>query len=82
MPKVDGFEATRRVKEIENNTIPASVIIALTASAEASVRRRCLTSGMDDFIAKPVSKNMLERVFIKWCRSRGLGSTFSKVVNE
>ena len=53
MPEVDGFEATRMIREL----CPAAVqptIIALTAYILPNSKERCLEAGMNDFIAKPV----------------------------
>lgn len=64
MPRLDGFEATRRIRAWESGTRegegdgdPARSslpIIALTAGAFAEDRQRCLACGMDDFLTKPV----------------------------
>lgn len=61
MPIMDGFEATRRIREAEtsNNRVP---IIAMTAHAMKGDRQRCILAGMDDYIAKPVKAAVLERV--------------------
>lgn len=52
MPEMDGFEATRLIKEMEFDEPPK--IIALTASAMEQDIRKCLDSGMDDFLSKPL----------------------------
>ncbi|OFX86769.1 MAG: hypothetical protein A2W99_06815 [Bacteroidetes bacterium GWF2_33_16] len=49
MPKMNGYEATKRIKEL-NPTIP---VIALTAYAHYQGKADCLTAGCDEFIAKP-----------------------------
>jgi CheY-like chemotaxis protein len=51
MPVMDGCEATRQIREKLRLRIP---IVAMTAGAFDSDRQRCLTAGMDDFLAKPI----------------------------
>jgi two-component system sensor histidine kinase/response regulator len=60
MPVLDGFEATRRIREWEQESGQAPVhIIALTANALSSDRDRCLQVGMDDYVSKPVKPEVL-----------------------
>jgi CheY-like chemotaxis protein len=60
MPVIDGFEATRRIREWERTTGTAPVhIIALTANALSTDRDRCLQVGMDDYVSKPVKPEVL-----------------------
>lgn len=54
MPKVDGFEATRRIKA--NTNIKTPVIIATTASAFEDERKKVISAGCDDFIRKPIQE--------------------------
>ncbi len=67
MPVMDGFEATRVIREKEAEAKgPAMPIIALTASAMQADRERCLQAGMSDFIAKPVQPKELAEVLARW----------------
>jgi two-component system, sensor histidine kinase and response regulator len=63
MPEMDGFEATRRIRGLEQTHTP---IVALTAGALDGDRERCLASGMDDFLAKPLRLEDLERVLARF----------------
>ena len=63
MPVMDGFEATKQIREIENNSnSPKHIhIIALTANAMKGDRERFLAAGMDDYLTKPVKKDALAK---------------------
>jgi CheY-like chemotaxis protein/HPt (histidine-containing phosphotransfer) domain-containing protein/anti-sigma regulatory factor (Ser/Thr protein kinase) len=63
MPLMDGFEATRQIRLSIRPDVP---IIALTASAMASDRGRCLRAGMNDYLAKPVELHGLADMLVKW----------------
>ena len=67
MPVLDGYQATTRIREWEATTgRQACPIVALTADAFAEDREKCLSVGMDDFIAKPVSVRTLVTVLAKF----------------
>ena len=64
MPRLDGLEATGRIREsAAGRKLP---IIAMTANAFAEDRARCLAAGMDDFIAKPIEPETLFGTCVKW----------------
>lgn len=71
MPKVDGFEATRRLRawEAAEGRTPVSVV-ALTASAMEKDEEKCREAGMDLFVAKPVNMDMLRAVLEQYCKHR------------
>ncbi|MDR6991747.1 ATP-binding protein [Luteimonas sp. 3794] len=68
MPVMDGYTATRRWREHEASERSARrlPIIAMTANAMAGDRQKCLDAGMDDYLAKPVTRSELERALYRW----------------
>lgn len=64
MPIMDGYEATKRIREFEaQKNMPRIPIVALTAHALDEVRTRCMESGMDSFLTKPINTEQLNRTF-------------------
>jgi two-component system, sensor histidine kinase and response regulator len=61
MPEMDGFEATRRIREQEKSSGGHVPIVAMTAYAMSGDRERCLAAGMDGYLSKPVSLAALEK---------------------
>lgn len=71
MPEMDGFEATRRIRLEDSGVLNSHVpIVAMTASAMSDDRNRCLQSGMNDFIAKPVHIQELQKMLAAWLREK------------
>jgi len=65
MPEVDGLEASRRIRE-NAETYRNPVIIALTAHAMDSDRKKCLDAGMDVFLTKPITLSKIVDVLREW----------------
>ena len=68
MPVLDGYSATRRWRELEQERKASRrmPIVAMTANAMAGDRQKCLDAGMDDYLAKPVTKIELEQCIARW----------------
>jgi signal transduction histidine kinase/CheY-like chemotaxis protein len=67
MPEMDGFQATRQIRETEQrNNMAPTPIVALTANAYDSDRNNCLAAGMSDFLGKPFNFQQLEAMLRKW----------------
>ncbi len=67
MPGVDGFEATRAIREYEKarDVTQPLPIVALTAGALRDNKDKCLKAGMDDFLVKPIDNVQLREVLVK-----------------
>jgi CheY-like chemotaxis protein len=68
MPIMDGFEASRQIRKLDQRQ---PVIIAVTANALLGERERCLEAGMDDYLSKPFQAEQLVAVVRKWAKERG-----------
>jgi signal transduction histidine kinase/CheY-like chemotaxis protein len=68
MPVMDGYEATQKIRKIEQerNTEHPVTILALTANAGEEDRKKCLDSGMNDFISKPIKREIVDSLLRKW----------------
>ena len=65
MPEMNGYEATAQIR-LREGAGPRVPIIALTAEAVGGYRERCVESGMDDVITKPVTLQDLDRALFRW----------------
>ncbi len=67
MPEMDGYEATRAIREGEKTSGRHQTIIAMTANAMSGDREHCLAAGMDDYISKPIKIVELKQKIDQWC---------------
>lgn len=68
LPIIDGYEATRRIRQLPQGA--AMPIIALTANALQGDRERCLSAGMNDYLAKPFKRTDLQQILQRWLPSQ------------
>jgi PAS domain S-box-containing protein len=75
MPRLDGWGATRQIREQEaqQGSTKHTPIIALTANAMQGEREHCIQAGMDDYLAKPFKREQLREIIARW----GVASTTS-----
>ncbi|MBL0163841.1 MAG: response regulator [Xanthomonadales bacterium] len=67
MPIMDGYTATRKRREDEvARGLPRMPIIAMTANAMVGDREKCLAAGMDDYLTKPLNRQLLQKTLVTW----------------
>ncbi len=69
MPEMDGYEATRNIRSLNLDNQP--IIIALTASAIKGEREKCLSIGMDEYLTKPVQKELIAKMLEDFLNTNG-----------
>jgi signal transduction histidine kinase/DNA-binding response OmpR family regulator len=67
MPEMDGLEATRQIRQKGFTDVP---IVAMTANAMVGDREKCIKSGMDDYITKPIKREVVFKILEKWLYTR------------
>ena len=67
MPEMDGYEATRQIRKLGFTDIP---ILAMTANAMKGDRELCLEAGMNDYITKPIKRDIVFDMLDKWLSSK------------
>ncbi|ELU36745.1 sensor histidine kinase/response regulator, putative [Rhizoctonia solani AG-1 IA] len=66
MPEMDGYEATMCIRQLESVEVRSIPIIAMTASAIRGDKEKCLKVGMSDYLSKPVKRQALEAMLVRW----------------
>lgn len=66
MPSMDGWEASRRIREYETSIGRYTPIVAVSAWSAADTRDRCISSGMDDYLGKPYDRASLKSILDRW----------------
>jgi|GEM_PF-3083895 len=80
MPILDGYEATRIIRQEEENTKNHVAIIALTANAMQGDREKCLSTGMDDYLSKPFTIEMLGNKIRKWIPEKSISTEIASAM--
>ena len=69
MPEMDGFEATRAIRDPQSRVLNHQVtIVAMTANAMQGDREKCVQAGMNDYLTKPIERSALVAVLEKWLK--------------
>jgi CheY-like chemotaxis protein len=68
MPEMNGYEATEKIRALQAEGNPTTIIVALTAGNVKGEREKCLEIGMDDFLTKPFVEEDLAHLFSKWLK--------------
>ena len=82
MPEMDGFTATRLIRQAETLTGQHIPIVAMTANAMQGDREACLAAGMDDYISKPIDLSYLRALLAQWLPSDPAALAPAPAVNE
>ena len=82
MPVMDGIEATRHIRQLEEKTHRHIPIVGMTANAMKGDREKCLAAGMDDYMSKPISLPDLHRVLEQWTTAQRARAPFAHADQE
>ncbi|MDX3927196.1 MAG: response regulator [Shinella sp.] len=81
MPVMDGHQATRAIREIEQEADCRVPIVAVTAHVLDGGREECFAAGMDDYLAKPISIEKLEEKIHRWLGPAGIASAKAATIS-
>jgi len=79
MPVMDGFQATQQIRSLGEGA-SSTPIVAVTANAFQSEREKCFSSGMNDYLTKPVDKDRLQDALRRW--GKGTRSAGQSIVDD
>ena len=74
MPRMDGYTAARSIRALEKPEAKTIPIFAMTANAFEEDAKKCLASGMNAHLSKPLEARRLVAAILKWCKSDGTGT--------
>ena len=80
MPVMDGIEATRAIRKLENEVYQELPIVALSANATSEAKEMFLREKMNDFVAKPIKMKEIGTCILKWFRRSWLRSLSKKLL--
>jgi CheY-like chemotaxis protein len=75
LPKMDGYDATRAIRELEKDGTRHLPIVAMTAGAMKGDPEKCLAAGMDDYLAKPYTIEQLRDKLSRWIPNHSIQAT-------
>jgi len=81
MPELDGYEATREIRKLENGIVHIP-IIALTAHAIKGAEVECLSAVMDDYLSKPIDRDKLEECLERHMKSSSTNVEIPSAISE
>ena len=82
MPQMNGLDATKAIRELEGSSQSHTPIIGVTAHAIKGDMERCLESGMDDYLAKPISPDRLVEKLSKWMDATTVPNTSADLMRK
>jgi CheY-like chemotaxis protein/HPt (histidine-containing phosphotransfer) domain-containing protein len=88
MPEMDGIEATRQIRQRQHdheqypNYKTSIIIVAMTANAMAGDREKCISAGMDDYLAKPVRPEEIRKIIERWGSAAGMPEPVTATVAQ
>lgn len=83
MPVMDGYEATRALRKLEEERLNQHIpIVALTAHATDEARELCSAAGMDDYLSKPINKESLAGILSHWLNKPEAATTGPAIISD